>query len=70
MQLRTPVGAHSRGEHVGAFAIAGDLAVVEISLVSASLPWSAPKVDDDGWGRVVSGSVFQNGIFLFLVMNE
>jgi len=35
IQLRTSVGAHSRGEHVGAFAIAGDLAVVEISLVSA-----------------------------------
>ena len=57
-------------ERVGTVAVAGDLAVGDISPVSASLPWSAPKVDDDRWGRVVSGSVFQNGIFLFSVMNE
>ena len=36
IQLRTLVGAHSRGEHVGAFAIAGDLAVVEISPVKVA----------------------------------
>ena len=36
IQLRTSVGAHSRGEHVGAFAIAGDLVVVEISPVKAA----------------------------------
>ena len=35
MQLVTSVGAHSRGEHVGAFAVAGDLAVGEISPVKA-----------------------------------
>ena len=37
MQLVTSVGAHSRGEHVGAFAIAGDLAVDEISPVKAAV---------------------------------
>jgi len=35
MQLVTSVGAHSCGEHVGAFAIAGNLAVGEISPVRA-----------------------------------
>ena len=35
MRLRTSVGAHSRGEHVGAFAFAGNLVVDEESLVSA-----------------------------------
>ena len=34
IQLRTSVGAYSRGEHVGAFAIVGDLAVIEISPVN------------------------------------
>ena len=33
MQLGTSVGAHSHGEHVDAFAVAGDLAVVEFSPV-------------------------------------
>ena len=65
-----PIDAPCCEERVGIVAVAGDLAVGEISPVSASLPWSAPKVDDDGWGRVASGSVFQNGIFLFSVMNE
>ena len=37
MQLVTSVGAHSRGEHVGAFAVAGDLAVGEISPVKATV---------------------------------
>ena len=35
MLFVTSVGAHSRSEHVGAFAVAGDLAVGEISLVNA-----------------------------------
>ena len=35
MQLVTLVGAHSRGEHVGAFAVAGDLAVGDKLPVSA-----------------------------------
>ena len=35
MQLVTSVGAHSRSEHVGAFAVAGDLAVGENSSVKA-----------------------------------
>ena len=33
-------------------------------------PWSAQEVGDDIWGQVVSDSVFQNGIFLFSVMDE
>ena len=37
MQLGTSVGAHSCGEHVGAFAIAGNLAVSEISPVEAAV---------------------------------
>ena len=45
MQLRTAVGAHSRGEHVGVVAIAGDLAVVEISPVKAAI-----AVVNDGGG--------------------
>ena len=65
-----PIDAPCCEERVGTVAVAGDLAVGEISPVSASLSWSAPKVDDDRWGRVVSGSVFKNGFFLFLVMNE
>ena len=40
------------GECVGTFALAGDLIGGELSLVSASLPWSAPKVEDDKWGRL------------------
>ena len=35
MLLVTSVGAHSRSEQVGAFAVAGDLAVGEISSVKA-----------------------------------
>ena len=35
MRLRMSVGAHSRGEHVGAFALAGNLIVGEESPVSA-----------------------------------
>ena len=45
MQLRKAVGAHSRGEHVGVVAIAGDLAVVEISPVKATV-----AVVNDGGG--------------------
>ena len=37
MQLVTSVGAHSRGEYVGAFTVAGDLAVVEISPISVTI---------------------------------
>ena len=65
-----PIDVPCCEERVGTVAVAGDLAVGEISPVSASLPWSAPKVDGDRWGWVVSGSVFQNGIFLFSIMNE
>ena len=36
MLLVTSVGAHSRSEHVGAFAVAGDLAVGENSPVKAA----------------------------------
>ena len=35
MLLVTSVGAHSRSEHVGAFAVAGDLAVGENSPIKA-----------------------------------
>ena len=35
MQLATSIGAHSSREHVGVFAVAGDLVVGEISPVSA-----------------------------------
>ena len=35
MQLVTSIGAHGSGEHVGVFAIAGDLVVSEISSVRA-----------------------------------
>ena len=33
-------------------------------------PESAREVGDDMWGRVVSDSVFQNGIFPFSDLNE
>ena len=36
MLLVTSVGVHSRSEHVGAFAVAGDLAVNENSPVKAA----------------------------------
>jgi len=44
VQLRTAVGAHSRGEHVGAVVIAGDLTVGEESPVRAV----AAVVNDGG----------------------
>ena len=53
------IDAPSHGEHVGTVTVAGDLAVGEISPVSASLPWSAPKVEDDMWGQIVSDSAFK-----------
>ena len=37
MLLVTSVGAHSRSEHVGAFAVTGDLAVGKISPVKAAV---------------------------------
>ena len=45
MPLVMSVGAHSRGEHVGVVAIAGDLAVVEILPVKAAI-----AVVNDGGG--------------------
>ena len=44
MQLRTAVGAHSRGEHVGTIAIVGELAVGEFAPVRAV----AAVVNDGG----------------------
>ena len=51
-----PINAPCCSEHVGILAVAVDLAVGEKSPISVSLPWSAPKVEDDMWGRVVSDS--------------
>ena len=60
-----PIDAPCCEEHVGTVAVAGDLAVGEISLVSASLPWSAPKVEDDMWGRVSVTQRVQNEFSIF-----
>ena len=46
LQLRTSVDAHSRGEHVGAFAFAVELTVGEFAPVSAI----AVAVKARGWG--------------------
>ena len=35
MQLVTSIGAHGSGEHVGVFAVAGDLVIGKISSVRA-----------------------------------
>ena len=53
------------GERVGTFALAEDLTDGELSLVSASLPWSAPKVEDDMWGWIVSDSAFKMNFLFF-----
>ena len=66
MQLVTSVGAHSCGEHVGAFAIAGNLAVGEISPVSAVV--TVVKRGRSGMIGGVKVSVtqrFENEFFLF-----
>ena len=49
IQLRTLVGAHSRGEHVGAFAFVVGLTVGELAPVSAV----AVVVKVRGWGGQV-----------------
>ena len=64
------IDAPSLGERVGTLAVAVGLTVGEFSLVSASLPWSAPKVEDDMWGHLVSDLVFKNRIFPFSDLNE
>ena len=62
-----PIDAPCCEEHVGTVAVAGDLAVDKILPVSASLPWSAPKVEDDIWGRAVSDSAFKMNFQFFRV---
>ena len=54
LKLVPSIDAGWCGECVGTFALAGGLAVGEISPVSALLPRSALKVDDDRWGHLVS----------------
>ena len=61
MQLVTSVGAHSRGEHVDAFAVAGDLAVVEISPVKAAAAVVTVTVDPPL--RCSSGSSIAVNVF-------
>ena len=67
MQLRTAVGAHSSGEHVGAVVIAGDLTVGEFSPVSVRVAVVKREVRDDRWDPSVSDSAFKM-IFSFFKM--
>ena len=65
MRLRTSVDAHSRGEHVGAFACTGNLVVGELSPVRTVAAAIKPEVGDDKWGPFVSDSAFKWNFSIF-----